>query len=64
MVYGIVGYKMYVKMMLVVCCEGVKFRCYVYFGIGNYYVGNVCLYFDYSLFICNEELVEDVYKIF
>lgn len=63
-VYGIVGHKTHAKMMLVVRREGPKLRRYVHLGTGNYHAGNARLYSDYSLMTCNEELAEDVHKIF
>ncbi|MEE2733087.1 MAG: polyphosphate kinase 1 [Pseudomonadota bacterium] len=63
-VYGIVGHKTHAKMMLVVRREGSKLKRYVHLGTGNYHAGNARLYSDYSLLTCNEELAEDVHKIF
>ena len=63
-VYGIVGHKTHAKMMLVVRREGAKLKRYVHLGTGNYHAGNARLYSDYSLLTCNEELAEDVHKIF
>ncbi|HVK99287.1 MAG TPA: polyphosphate kinase 1, partial [Dongiaceae bacterium] len=63
-VYGIVGYKTHAKMMLVVRREGQRLRRYVHLGTGNYHAGNARIYSDYSLLTANEELGEDVHKIF
>lgn len=63
-VYGIVGYKTHAKMMLVVRREGQRLRRYVHLGTGNYHAGNARIYSDYSLLTANEELAEDVHKIF
>lgn len=63
-VYGVVGYKIYVKMLLIVCCEGCKLCCYVYLGIGNYYSGIVCVYIDLSLIIVDVDIGNDVYLLF
>lgn len=63
-VYGIVGHKTHAKMMLVVRREGDKLRRYIHMGTGNYHAGTARLYSDYSLFSANEELAEDVHKIF
>lgn len=63
-VYGVVGYKIYVKMLLIVCCEGCKLCCYVYLGIGNYYSGIVCVYIDISLIIVDVDIGNDVYLLF
>ncbi len=63
-VYGIVGYKTHAKMILVVRREGKKLRRYVHMGTGNYHAGNARLYTDYGLLSAQEELCEDVHKIF
>ena len=63
-VYGIVGYKTHAKMLLVVRKEDKKLKRYVHLGTGNYHEGNARLYTDYSLFSCDEELCEDVHKLF
>ncbi len=63
-VYGIVGYKTHAKMMLIVRREGQRLRRYVHLGTGNYHTGNARIYSDFSLLSSNEELGEDVHKIF
>lgn len=63
-VYGIVAHKTHSKMILVVRREGHKLRRYVHLGTGNYHTGNSRLYTDFSLLSANEELAEDVHKIF
>lgn len=63
-VYGVVGYKIYVKMLLVVCCDGEGIKCYVYVGIGNYYIKIIKIYIDYGLMMVEKGLCQDVYKIF
>ena len=63
-VYGIVGYKTHAKMLLIVRREGQRLRRYVHLGTGNYHAGNARIYSDYSLMSSNEELAEDVHKIF
>lgn len=63
-VYGIVGYKTHAKLMLIVRREDEKIRRYVHLGTGNYHAGNAKAYTDYGLFTANEEITEDVHKIF
>jgi polyphosphate kinase len=63
-VYGIVGYKTHAKMILVVRREGRKLMRYVHLGTGNYHAGNARLYTDYGLLTANQEMAEDVHKIF
>lgn len=63
-VYGFIGYKMYCKCSLVVCCEGCGLWCYVYFGMGNYNLWIVKFYIDLSYFMLWEEFMEDVVNFF
>ncbi|KAF1025315.1 MAG: Polyphosphate kinase [Acinetobacter bereziniae] len=63
-VYGIVGYKTHAKMILVVRREAGKLKRYVHLGTGNYHAGNARMYTDYGLLTTNEEICEDVHKIF
>lgn len=63
-VYGVVGYKTHAKMCLVIRKEGKKFRDYVHLGTGNYHPNTARFYTDYGLFTSNNELGEDVRKIF
>lgn len=63
-VYGVVGYKTHAKMCLVLRREGKKLRNYVHLGTGNYHPKTARLYTDYGLFSCNQELGEDVRRLF
>ena len=63
-VYGIVGHKTHAKMILIVRREGQVLKRYIHLGTGNYHAGNARLYSDYSLLSANEELADDVHKIF
>jgi len=63
-VYGIVGYKTHAKMLLVVRREGRKLKRYVHLGTGNYHAVTARIYTDISLLTAEEELCEDVHKIF
>ncbi|MCG8670108.1 MAG: polyphosphate kinase 1 [Pseudomonadales bacterium] len=63
-VYGIVNYKTHSKMMMIVRRESAGLRRYIHLGTGNYHAGNARLYSDYSLLTANEEVAEDVHKIF
>ncbi len=63
-VYGVVGYKTHAKMCLVIRKEGKRFRDYVHLGTGNYHPNTAQFYTDYGLFSSNQELGEDVRKIF
>lgn len=63
-VYGIVGYKTHAKMILVVRREHDKLKRYVHLGTGNYHAGNAKMYTDYGLLTTDEDICEDVHKIF
>ena len=63
-VYGIVGYKTHAKMILIVRREIDKLKRYVHLGTGNYHAGNARMYTDYGLLTTNDEICEDVHKIF
>lgn len=63
-VYGIVGYKTHAKMILVVRREHERLVRYVHLGTGNYHAGNAKIYTDYGLLSANQDLGEDVSRIF
>ena len=63
-VYGVVGYKTHAKMCLVVRREQTKFIRYIHLGTGNYHAGTARTYTDYSLLSANEQMAEDVHRIF
>jgi polyphosphate kinase len=59
-----VGYKTHAKMIMVVRREGRKLRRYVHLGTGNYHARTARIYTDYGLMTCDEEIGEDVHKMF
>jgi polyphosphate kinase len=63
-VYGVVGYKTHAKMMLIVRREGSELVRYCHLGTGNYHSGTARLYTDYSYMTADNEVGEDVHKIF
>ncbi|MDP0588283.1 MAG: polyphosphate kinase 1 [Candidatus Endonucleobacter bathymodioli] len=63
-VYGVVGYKTHAKMMLIVRREGRQIRRYAHLGTGNYHAINAKLYTDYSFLTCDQDITNDVRKIF
>ena len=63
-VYGVVGYKTHAKMMLVVRREGNRLVRYCHLGTGNYHSGTARLYTDYSYMTADDQVGEDVHKIF
>jgi polyphosphate kinase len=63
-VYGLVGYKIHAKMLLVVRRDDDGIRRYVHLGTGNYNPGTARLYTDLGLFTCRPEFGEDVTNLF
>ena len=63
-VYGIVGYKTHGKMLLILRREGRSLRYYTHLGTGNYHPKTARLYTDYCLLTADQELGEDVRKVF
>ena len=63
-VYGLVGFKTHAKMSMVVRRENDGIRRYVHLGTGNYHPGTTRLYTDYGYLSSNQNLGEDVHKIF
>ena len=62
--YGVVGHKTHAKMMLVVRRSQDGLRRYAHLGTGNYHSVTTRLYTDYALLTANQDLCEDVHKIF
>ena len=62
--YGVVGHKTHAKMMLVVRRSENGLRRYAHLGTGNYHPVTTRLYTDYALLTSNQDLCEDVHKIF
>ena len=62
--YGVVGHKTHAKMILVVRRTAHGLRRYAHLGTGNYHPVTTRLYTDYGLLTSNQELCEDVQKIF
>jgi polyphosphate kinase len=63
-VYGVVGFKTHAKMMLIVRREGELLRRYVHLSTGNYHQANSRMYTDIGLMTANEEIGEDLHKVF
>lgn len=63
-IYGVVAYKTHAKMMHLLRRENGKLRHYAHLGTGNYHARTARLYTDYSLMTSNQELCEDVHKVF
>lgn len=63
-VYGVVGHKTHAKMIQILRREDDGLRQYVHLGTGNYHARTARLYTDYGLFTCNEDIADDVHRIF
>ena len=63
-VYGLVGFKTHAKMSMVVRREKNGIQRYVHLGTGNYHPGTTRLYTDYGYLSSNQNLGEDVHKVF
>lgn len=63
-VYGVFGYKVHAKLLLLIRRENKGLKCYVHMGTGNYHPGTARLYTDFGLMTCNTAICEDVADIF
>ncbi|WP_028536996.1 polyphosphate kinase 1 [Paludibacterium yongneupense] len=63
-VYGVFGYKVHAKMLMVVRREDGLLKRYVHLGTGNYHPRTARLYTDFGLLTCKEEIASDVNDIF
>lgn len=63
-VYGVVGYKVHAKAILIVRRENGVLRRYSHLGTGNYHPRTARLYTDFGLMTANEALTHDVSEVF
>lgn len=63
-VYGVFGYKIHAKMLMVVRREENMLRRYVHLGTGNYHPRTARQYTDFGLMTCDERIASDVNDIF
>ena len=63
-VYGVMGYKVHAKMLLLVRKEGNKLKYYTHLGTGNYHQSTAKIYTDFNLLTTNPEISRDVDNIF
>jgi polyphosphate kinase len=63
-VYGVAGWKIHAKILLVVRREGAKLKTYTHFGTGNYHPQTAKIYTDLSLFTANNILGRDACRLF
>lgn len=63
-VYGVFGYKIHAKMLMIVRREAGALKRFVHLGTGNYHQRTARLYTDFGLLTCNEKITEDVNDLF
>lgn len=63
-VYGVVGYKVHAKALLIVRREEGGLKRYAHLGTGNYHPRTARLYTDFGLLTANEEVAYDVSEVF
>ncbi|WP_434778635.1 polyphosphate kinase 1 [Neisseria sp. Ec49-e6-T10] len=63
-VYGVFGYKVHAKMLMLVRRENGLLKHYVHLGTGNYNQKTARLYTDFGLLTCDEDIASDVNDIF
>ena len=63
-VYGVVGYKVHAKMLLVVRREGGELKRYAHLGTGNYHQGTSRLYTDYGFMTSDPLITADCCALF
>jgi len=63
-VYGVVGYKVHAKAVLIVRREEGVLRRYAHLGTGNYHPRTARLYTDFGLMTANDEITHDVSEVF
>ncbi|MCC2625839.1 MAG: ppk1 [Burkholderiales bacterium] len=63
-VYGVMGYKVHAKMLLVVRKYGKDLRQYVHLGTGNYHQITARAYSDFGILSTRAELTRDIDNIF
>jgi len=62
--YGLPGLKTHAKLTLIVRREQNKLKRYLHLGTGNYNPATGKIYTDYSLFVANEQLANEVAELF
>lgn len=58
-VYGLVGLKTHCKVTMVARQEGVGIRRYLHLATGNYNAVTSCIYEDFGMFTCDEDMGAD-----
>ena len=62
--YGVFGYKVHAKLLMLVRREGDSLRRYVHLGTGNYHPRTTRFYTDFGLLTSNEQIGADVAEVF
>ncbi|MBS1191824.1 MAG: ppk1 [Rhodocyclaceae bacterium] len=63
-VYGVVGYKVHAKALLIVRREDGQLKRYAHLGTGNYHPRTARMYTDFGLLTYNEDVTNDVSEVF
>lgn len=63
-VYGVVGYKVHAKALLIVRREEGHLKRYAHLGTGNYHPRTARLYSDFGLMTANDQITQDVNEVF
>lgn len=63
-VYGLVGYKIHSKLLMVVRRDDDGIRRYVHMATGNYNPGTARFYTDLGMLTCNKDIGDDVTDLF
>lgn len=63
-VYGVVGYKVHAKALLIVRREEGGLKRYAHLGTGNYHPRTARLYTDFGQMTANDEVTRDVSEVF
>ncbi|MCP2040093.1 polyphosphate kinase [Neisseria sp. HSC-16F19] len=63
-VYGVFGYKIHAKMVLIVRREEGQLKRYAHLGTGNYHQGTSRIYTDFGLMTADEGITADVNTVF
>jgi polyphosphate kinase len=63
-VYGLVGFKVHCKVIMVVRKEGEGIRRYLHLGTGNYNAVTSLVYEDLGLFTCDDVIASDITDLF
>jgi polyphosphate kinase len=63
-VYGVMGYKVHAKMLLVIRRENGHLKHYVHLGTGNYHQRTAKVYTDFGLLTTRDKITQDVNNLF